>query len=536
MQAIHFPKQSFRANIRGYTRQPGKGLDACLWRELIQNARDAGATRVDCSLTKTTDHIILKFRDNGCGMDWNTLEAGMLTYGGSLKASGAAGGFGMAKLVVCFSSDETIIWTRDNAVRIDGIMYEKLPDAEYLSGTELLIKCPKSEAPDTRLEPTAEGLRFLLARSDLRGMKVFLDGENIPDCRHDKSEEFVANQFPSFSGTAYYYKRRKPFTSPDGRKVAVLTHRGIWVCDIPVPEDVKGAVLIDSDADPKAVLNDTRTGLSSYSQRFELDRWIGKLNQGVHSTLKTKKFVKRYDGGLFVANKVNVIEAAVQSILTPSIDPAVPKSRGIFLEGKDLKEVVVAAAAKVAEDGGTEKLLERISAMAESIKGTFTGTVEELATTIRQMVWEPALMVINEREQAVDKKFLPESMSPRAKTLLRVWTEVTRQLLIWQGEKRPFGVGFIFSEDTAAAFKQESDGTIWFLVNPCDSKGRITRRLTDKRHVRQLLIDAAHECAHAVVGDETIHGDRFVSALERNLSRVMEHRSKVERVVRDARK
>jgi hypothetical protein len=231
-----------------------------------------------------------------------------------------------------------------------------------------------------------------------------------------------------------------------------------------------------------------------------------------------------------------VIEAAVQSILTPSIDPAVPKSRGIFLEEKDLKEVVVAAAAKVAEEGGTEKLLERISAMAESIKGTFNGTAEELATTIRQMVWEPALMVVNEREQAVDKKFLPESMSPRAKTLLRVWTEVTRQLLIWQGEKRPFGVGFIFSEDTAAAFKQEQDGTIWFLVNPCDSKGRITRRLTDKRHVRQLLIDAAHESAHAVVGDETIHGDRFVSALERNLSRVMEHRSTFERVVRDARK
>lgn len=541
MQAINFPKTAFRANIRGYTRQPGKGLDACLWRELIQNARDAGATQVHASLSETNEHIILTFRDNGSGMDWDTLERGMLTYGGSLKAAGAAGGFGMAKLVVCFSSDETIIRTRDNHVRIDGILYEKLPTDSYLNGTELIIKCPKSEAPDTRLEPTADGLKFLLARCDLRGMRVSLNGEHVPDCRHDKAEEFVCERFPSFAGTAYYYKRRKPFLAPDGSPAATLTHRGIWVCDFPLPSDVKGAVLIDSEADPKKVLNDTRTSLSDYWQRRELEKWIGRINQGAHSTLKTKKFAKRYDGGLFLADRAKAVEEAVKHMVTPATaDPAVPHSTGIWLAKEDMREVILAAAATLTmktvgdPEACAAAVVQHAETAAELIKDGHVGTAEELSKVVRQLIWEPAMMIVNEREQVVDRKFLPETMSTRAASLLRVWTEVIRQFLIWQGEYRPFGVGFIFSEDTAAAFKQEEDGTVWFLINPSDYKGRITRKTSNKAHVRQLLIDAAHEAAHCAAGDGTIHGDGFVKMLERNFSRMIEHRSKLDKIVRQA--
>jgi len=539
MQSIHFPKTAFRANIRGYARNPGEGLNACLWRELIQNARDAGATRVDATLSETDDHIILAFCDNGCGMDWATLERGMLTYGGSIKADGAAGGFGMAKLVVCFSSDETIIRTRDIAVRIDGINYERLPVEAPITGTELVIKCPKSEAPDTRLEPTEAGLRFLLSRCDMRGMRVYLNGIQVPDCRHDKNDEFVVERFPTFAGTAYYYKRRKPFLSPDGSPVAVLTHRGIWVCDFPLPGDVKGAVLIDSDADPKKVLNDTRTSLSDYWQRRELERWIGRINQGAHSTLKTKKFTKRYDGGLFVADTARAIEATVAAMMTPAEpDPAVPASTGIHLNGEDFFKVVLAAAKQVNELHGSDQPMPTVAEKAiERVKsGGFMGDRSELTKAVRQLVWRPAFMVSNEREATVPAKFLPEAMAPRVRTLLKVWTEVIRQFLIWQGEHRPFGVGFIFSDDTAAQYRQESDGTIWFLVNPADSRWRLSRKVSNKAHVRQLLIDAAHEAAHAVVGDGTIHGDRFVSALEQNVNRLMNHRALMDKVIQASRK
>lgn len=541
MQTITIPKTAFRVNIRGYTRQPGKGLDACLWRELIQNSRDAGATRVDASLEETESHVVLTFRDDGKGMDWATLEKGMLTYAGSVKDAGAAGGFGMAKLVVCFSSDSTIIRTRDNAVRIEGIQYERLESTSYVNGCELVIACPKSEGPDTRLEPTEAGLRFLLERCDLGGMKVYFNGVRIPDCKLVKDDEFIAERFPSFQGTAYYYKRRKPFTDPDGDKVAVLTHRGIWVCDFPLPFEVKGAVLIDSDADPKKVLNDTRTSLSDYWQRRELEKWIGKINQGAQSTLKTKRFVKRFDGGLFVAEKAKAAETLAKQLMaeTPGNENAVYAGK-VTLTGEEFLRVAVAAAEKVNAEQGTEAVtqaVQRVSNFAGRLRDTgVAGSTEELAKQIRQLAWEPALMVVNEREKAVDRKFLPESMSPRAKQLLRVWTELVRQFLLWQGEHRPFGVGFVFSEDAVAQFKTEPDGTIWFLVNPSDEKGRITRRLSSKDHVRRLVMDAAHEAAHAAVDDGTIHGDRFVQFLELNLERVMKHAKVLDQVVKTARR
>lgn len=542
MQAIHFPKTSFRANIRGYIRQPGKGLDSCLWRELIQNARDAGATRVDCSLAETPEHIILTFRDNGKGMDWETLERGMLTYGGSIKSTGAAGGFGMAKLVVCFASDETTIRTRDLAVRIDGILYEKLESTEFLQGTELVIKCPKSEAPDTRLEPTLDGLKFLLARCDLRGMRVYFDGQRIEDCRHDKDIEFVVATFPKSGSTAYYWKRRRGFTDPHGSNVAVLTHRGIWVCDFPVPSDVKGAILIDSDADPKAVLNDTRTNLSDYWQRKELESWFGKLNQGSHSTLKTKKFVKRFDGGLFVAEKAKAAEAMVSAALAEVV-PEVASGgyADLALTGGEMREVMAAAAVKLAETvkdnpEAAERISARIKAAAEGVKTDVPQSTQNLAAAIRQLAWDPALMVVNELEQAVNKKFLPESMSPRARQVLRVWTEVVRQFLLWNGEHRPFGVGFIFSEDTAAQFRTEEDGTIWFLINPADSQGRLRLKVSSKDDVRRIVVSAAHEAAHAKVGDGTIHGDSFVVAFGENCRKAMEHATLLKKVVKNARK
>ncbi len=540
MQTIHIPKTAFRANIRGYTRQPGKGLDPCLWRELIQNSRDAGATRVDCSLEQTDSHIILTFADNGKGMDWDTLEKGMLTYGGSVKDFGAAGGFGMAKLVVCFSSDQTIITTRDHKVRIDGIEWEKLDSASYLNGTELVISCPKGGEPDVSLEPTEEGLRFLLARCDLRGMKVYFNGTLIFDCRHDKADEFKVIEFPSFKGTAYYYKRRKPFTSPDGSSVAILTHRGIWVCDFPLPGDVKGAVLIDSDADPKKALNDTRTSLSDYWQKRELEQWIGKINQGAHSTLKTKKFTRRYDGGLFIAEKVKAAEDVVKNILAEVTSTTVGYDTPTTIAKGEMSEVMLTAAVKMAEmvkdnPEAAERITARLTAYATGLQGEYQST-RDLAQAVRTLAWEPALMVVNEREQAVPKKFLPDGMTPAAKKLLRVWTEAIRQFLLWQGEYRPFGVGFVFSDDTAAQFKRESDGTIWFLVNPCDEQGRISRKISNKAHLRALTIDAAHEAAHAAVDDGTIHGDSFVSALERNLSKAMEFKGKLDKVIAGARK
>lgn len=533
MQSITFPKTSFRTAIRGYTRQDGRGLDSCLWRELIQNARDAGATRVDASLAVSEETITLVFRDNGKGMDWETLERGMLTYSGSVKEAGNAGGFGMAKNVLCFASESTTIRTLDVGVRIEGIMYERLDCCEPLQGTELTIVCDRKEQPDLRLEPTAEGLRFLLARCDLRGMTVYLDGLRVPDCRHDMNEQEVVHTFAESEAKAYYWKRRKPFIGFHGQPVAVLCHKGIWICDISAPSGVKGAILINTEADAKKVLNDTRTQLSSYWQRLELETWLGRLNAGAHSTLKTKKFVRRFDGGLFCAHASRLAERVAVEESAPADDSQADPIR-LTLAGRDAVQFLAAVAARLDEipaevsrlDGRTLTPAE----VSERLEAVETANVQETAQAIRQLLWRPALMVVNEKENAVPKGYLPESMTPRVRQILTVWSELVRQFLVWRKDSRLFGVGFIFSDDTAAQFRQESDGTIWLLLNPIDAEGYLDFKMSSEEDRNRMILSAAHEVAHAVCGDDTIHGDGFVVALEQNLRLAMNNSKVLNRI------
>lgn len=541
---IHFPKSAFRAAIRGYTRRDGRGLDEHLWRELLQNCRDAGATRVDATLVEGDSHVILTVRDNGRGMSWPVLEAGMLTYGGSIKPEGAAGGFGMAKLVICFSSDETIIRTLDSAVRIDGLHFERLPVEAPLSGTEITIRAPKSEPEDTRLQPTAEGLRFLLARTDLRGMRVYLDGQQVPDCRHALEEDAVVQSWDwgeRVQARAYYWKRRRAFAGlEEGSKVAVVRHRGIWVYDIPLPDEVSGALIIEIDADPKLVLNDTRTTLASYWQRSEIDRWIGRLNQGARSVL-SRRSVERFDGAMFSAREVvrrsesQARQHLQELALTPEQEVA---------DAERLRAAIEALHAELAHTLEGDRLPGLHAEMASApglvlarVQGgdVNTSSPSAMARAVRTLLWQPALMVVNERDdRSAPSEYRPERMGARVRSVLRMWAELVRQFCLWQGEERPFGVGWVFSEDAAAQFRSESDGTIWFLLRPVDSEGRLDWKLTSSQDRTRMILAAAHEVAHAAVSD-TIHGDRFVEAYERNLQRALDSQDVLHGIWRETR-
>jgi hypothetical protein len=515
MQSIHFPKSSFRTAIRGYVRRDGHGLDECLWRELLQNARDAGATKVVASLVVTEETITLVFADNGKGMDKDTLTRGMLTYSGSVKEAGNAGGFGMAKNVIAFASESTTFRTRDNAVRLEGINYEWLEVTTPVEGCELTIVCDRKEQCDLRLEPTVEGLRFLLARCDLRGLTVYLDGVRIDDCRHEKADDAVAHTFDGFGGKAYYWKRRKPFIGLGGSPVAILTHKGIWVCDLPLPAEVKGCLLIDTERDAKSVLNDTRTNLSSYSQRYDLERWMGKLNQGAQAQLKTKRFVQRYDGGLFLANAAKMAERCV--LTRANAEDAQQGAVIQAIHGPDAVDLLEAVARRVntvpAEVVRLDSPTPTPEVVRERLSGGNIDTQDNAvaAKAIRQLLWKPALMIVNERDNLVPKDYLPATMSVRAKQVLQVWSELVRQYLVWTGEFRAFGVGFVFSDEARASFREETDGTVWFLINPLDGEGKRKYNLSSEESRNSMIVSAGHEVAHCSVGADSGHGDQFAA-------------------------
>jgi len=77
------------------------------WRELLQNSVDAGAQRIEVNLQEKVVNekyaTTVSFLDDGPGMTRDVLERVYMTLGASEKGSWAAGGFGRARILTCFS-------------------------------------------------------------------------------------------------------------------------------------------------------------------------------------------------------------------------------------------------------------------------------------------------------------------------------------------------------------------------------------------------------------------------------------------------
>jgi hypothetical protein len=161
--------------------------------------------------------------------------------------------------------------------------------------------------------------------------------------------------------------------------------------------------------------------------------------------------------------------------------------------------------------------------------------------------WEPDFIVINEIEGFDDqsvlrsplKKFYPEEMTPTVARLARVWMELCRWVLMQLRCDEEWGIGFVFSTDTGAAYSRRS-GLNWLLLNPFDlsdrraktliedvSEGRSPKnrledleilRVTDRNDFKWLYAAAIHEATHFADGLD-YHDEAFSSALTANIAK-----------------
>lgn len=104
--------------------------------EFLQNSIDAGAG--DIHINYTPESNILSVTDNGGGMDLETLQNGMLTFGGSVKGENSVGGFGAAKKLLLWSHEKYTVTTKvkdsPNWIIINGVGLDY--DGEYTPGNE----------------------------------------------------------------------------------------------------------------------------------------------------------------------------------------------------------------------------------------------------------------------------------------------------------------------------------------------------------------------------------------------------------------
>jgi hypothetical protein len=152
------------------------------WRELVQNAVDAGAGRIAIDIRQQEGadgepRTVITFDDNGGGMSRDVLETVYFRLGATTKDqdSQLTGGFGRARILTCFGADSFEIHTRDSIARSIlehdaggqrlGGMYEIVDAETPHKGCRLTIAFKSS---DVEVRKMLEALHLFLRSSQLK--------------------------------------------------------------------------------------------------------------------------------------------------------------------------------------------------------------------------------------------------------------------------------------------------------------------------------------------------------------------------------
>lgn len=173
MASVTVPASFFRSELRVYA-----DWREAFARELLQNSLDAGASRIEATFSTVEGHGRVTFTDNGCGMSRQVLEEVFFALGRTTKESSEAiGGFGRARIVICFAQHRYRIRTGHLLVEGQGGEYTVSEVADDQPGCEFVVDLLD---PDT--ERVEQAFMQLLATCDLPA-RVTLDGHNAPRTR-----------------------------------------------------------------------------------------------------------------------------------------------------------------------------------------------------------------------------------------------------------------------------------------------------------------------------------------------------------------
>lgn len=117
--------------------------ESAFWRELFQNSIDAGSSEIDIQIQKINESCIVSFSDNGNGMTLNTLENVFFNLGETTKNSAdTIGGFGRARIILCFAQTDYLIHTNNLFVNGNGSFYEIQETDTFQKGCKFTITVP----------------------------------------------------------------------------------------------------------------------------------------------------------------------------------------------------------------------------------------------------------------------------------------------------------------------------------------------------------------------------------------------------------
>lgn len=487
------------------------------WREAIQNSVDAGATKIDCTVFYNEDGTVTcSVEDDGGGMDEDILLNKFLMLGGSTKklGSGAAGGFGKAKELLILPWLSWRIHTRDRIIEGSGISYTVHP-APYLNGTSISATMPADqytyEAPAQTFIQRCylPDIRFSITKTKDGETEKFypkarLKSEELIDEAEGKVEVYVA---------PVNYDANRLYIRVNG-----LFMFDKWINTIPDKQ-----LIVEIIAPSIEILTANRDGFRDWETRKMIDGLVERISKDVLSGLRAKKGLirKKYLGtGKFKAKQLESDVLAEMGSIEQSDD-------GVT----SISEYSVQQIGNILAEYDQPNLPDKKLALELLSSVDFTGAFH-IEEAVKQLVWEPDFFIINEVEGfKVPAKFLPETMKPQIVKLIRTWTELCRFVLMQLGNYRPYGVGFIFTDNTHAAYLEESQTERWLMLNPFVNPKRRAKTWTpsNMEDLKKLYAFAIHECTHLSDGID-YHDESFASALTNNIAKTGEGFRKLRKI------
>lgn len=527
--AITLGPEYFQAPLREYTEWPVKW-----WREVVQNAADAGAARVHLGTVTNEDGTVTAFcEDNAGGMSKEVLFGKFLVMGGTTKTAGdTVGGFGKAKELILLPWLEWEVKSGEYAVRApEGGAAWKSSTGNRFHGTRVSARQPAGN------HTTIEAAMEFLQRSWFENIRFTLtkDGEIIPFERKQMYNVSRAEPLRSLPDMDIY------FQEGERRSIAWVRVGGLfmfsrWTDTLP------GQLVVELKGSSIKTLTSNRDGFARHDIARQLDGYLNEVAKDTTSALKKKKGLLKKK---YVTGRKTVAYDPPQIPYSSGSVASVEGGKRILTEG-GIVDVVGQLRERMAggESGGSEgsehfadiSTLFSALAMAPDLLSALAFSSDRgMEKALKQIAFEPDFILINEVENfKIPARFLPETMTVGVARLAKVWLEVCRWVLMQLECGEPYAVGFLFDKTTGAAYLKEGEEH-WLLLNPYALEKKwpsLARdfehgekpentldflKVTDRKDFQHLYALAVHEATHFANGIG-YHDEAFASAMTHNFA------------------
>ena len=499
MATITVPADFFRGELRVYS-----DWREALARELLQNATDANPSRIDVTLEDVDADEFgpargrVTFSDDGHGMSRDVLENVFFALGKTTKTGeGSIGGFGRARIIICFAQLGYRIETGNLIAQGVGGTYTIRESEHYVRGTRFVIDLIDQDVSRVRY-----AFLRVLETSTVK-VPLLLNGTAAPSRNMPaRATRILRDENDRGWGRLY--------VEPNGSSRVLVRVHGLTMFTRWLYGSVDDDIVLELDpAMSREVLSASRDSLhTTYGD--QLDQFISDLDRNRRAALRppAAPLDLRVGGGGFLATDAFVINVndVNDSVDTDSDEDRLDSASGTRVRVTPANEAAFTNHVNrpAARDGQLDLLDFTVEEPAVPALGFDVYLMADSADAhIRRLakMWDPTGW--------------DATTGTRRRSLLMTWKAAVGYSLDLLVATRPstgrvlWTVGWTFDQDVLAMHRTAGDGHI-LALNPVTKTGKARFHLSQRASRQELLAIALHEAAHVVCDG---HDETFAAVL-----------------------